>query len=72
MSTITNMKRGKKKHFGKKRRGLPLKYWRDYLILGSGSPVRLPGPSGDRRALIVNDSIWMKTCYDIVMEYDLE
>ena len=51
INMITNMKKGKKKHFGKKWRGY-LKYWLDYLILGSGSPARLPGLSGDRRALL--------------------
>ena len=28
-----------------------LKWWRDYLIFGSGSPASRPGPSRDRRAL---------------------
>ena len=49
ISTITYMKRGKRTilPFWNKWRDY-LKCWRDYLILGSGSPASLPAPSGDR------------------------
>ena len=48
------MKMGKKNPFWNKWQGY-LKWWRDYLMLGSGSPASLPGPSGDRRAQIYTE-----------------